>query len=298
MIYTLTLNPSLDYIVDVMDFKLNMTNRTSSELILAGGKGINVSLVLKNLGYDNIALGFTAGFVGDEIQNMLIESGINSQFIKVNDGVSRINVKLKNIDGTEINGQGPNISSGDLDELIKKLSKITKDDILVLAGSIPSSVPNTIYKDIMKMFPNIPIVVDATKDLLMNVLEYKPFLIKPNNHELSEIFDVDLKTKDDVIPYAKQLQEKGAKNVLVSLGKEGAVLVCENGDIFKSDAPKGELINSVGAGDSMVAGFLAGYIEKFDYSHAFKLGVCTGSASAFSANLATKDEVYNLYNKL
>lgn len=298
MIYTLTLNPSLDYIVDVLDFKLNMTNRTNSELILAGGKGINVSLVLKNLGYENVALGFVAGFVGDEIQNQLRKSGVNSKFISVKDGVSRINVKLKNIDGTEINGQGPSIGKNDLDELLKMLSTITTEDILVLAGSIPSSISDTIYKEIMQMLPNVEIVVDATKDLLLNVLEYKPFLIKPNNHELSEIFEVDLKTKEDVIPYAKKLQEKGVKNVLVSLGKEGAVLVCENGETYQSDAPKGNLINSVGAGDSMVAGFIAGYLEKKDYLHAFKMGVCTGSASAFSTNLATKEEVLSLYENL
>lgn len=294
MIYTLTLNPSLDYIVDVEDFKLNMTNRTSSELILPGGKGINVSLVLKNLGYDNVALGFVAGFVGDEIQNNLVRYGVNSKFIELSDGVSRINVKLKNIDGTEINGQGPDISSKDLDKLLDSLSKITPEDVLVLAGSIPSSIPNTIYKDIMKMLPDALIVVDATKELLLNVLEEKPFLIKPNNHELGEIFNVELHTKEDVIPYAKKLQEQGAKNVLVSLGKEGGVLVSETGEVYQMDAPKGELINSVGAGDSMVAGFIAGYLEKNDYEYAFKMGICTGSASAFSTNLATKEEVLAL----
>lgn len=294
MIYTLTLNPSLDYIVDVEDFKLNMTNRTSSELILPGGKGINVSLVLKNLGYDNVALGFVAGFVGDEIQNNLVRYGVNSKFIELSDGVSRINVKLKNIDGTEINGQGPDISSKDLDKLLDSLSKITPEDVLVLAGSIPSSIPNTIYKDIMKMLPDALIVVDATKELLLNVLEEKPFLIKPNNHELGEIFNVELRTKEDVIPYAKKLQEQGAKNVLISLGKEGGVLVSETGEVYQMDAPKGELINSVGAGDSMVAGFIAGYLEKNDYEYAFKMGICTGSASAFSTNLATKEEVLSL----
>lgn len=298
MIYTITLNPSLDYIVDVMDFKLNMTNRTNSELILAGGKGINVSFVLKKLGYDNVALGFVAGFVGEEIQTKVSNSGVNSQFIVLDEGISRINVKIKNVDGTEINGQGPKISNNDLENLLSKLSTITKDDILVLAGSIPNSISNTIYKDIMKLLPNIPIIVDATGDLLLNVLENKPFLIKPNHHELGEIFDVTLKSKADVIPYAKILQERGAKNVLVSLGKDGAVLIAENGEIYESDAPKGKLVNSVGAGDSMVAGFIVGYLENNDYLHAFKFAICTGSASAFSENFATKEEVLNLYNKL
>lgn len=298
MVYTITLNPSLDYIVDVEDFKLNITNRTSSELMLAGGKGINVSLVLKNLGYDSTALGFTAGFVGDEIGNKLLSSGVNADFIKLKSGVSRINVKIKNIDGTEINGMGANILKEELDVLLSKLSQIGQNDVLVLAGSIPYSISNNIYKEIMQMLPDVSIVVDATKDLLLNVLENKPFLIKPNNHELSEIFNVELNTCDDVIPYAKKMREKGARNVLVSLGGNGAVLVTENDEVFKSDAPKGKLINSVGAGDSMVAGFIAGYLEKNDFEYAFKYAISTGSASAFSENLATKDEVLELFNKL
>lgn len=298
MIYTVTLNPSLDYIVDVVDFKLNMTNRTSTELILAGGKGINVSTVLKNLGYDNIALGFVAGFVGEEIQSKVKKSGINSQFIELENGVSRTNIKIKNVDGTEINGQGPSVSKADVTKLLSKLSSIKKDDILVLAGSIPATISTTIYKEIMQLLPEVLIVVDATGDLLLNVLENKPFLIKPNNHELGELFSVSLSTKKEVIPYAKKLQEKGAKNVLVSLGKQGAVLVAHNGEVYESDAPKGELINSVGAGDSMVAGFIAGYLESKNYEYSFKLSVCSGSASAFSENLATKEEVMNLYKTL
>lgn len=297
MIYTVTLNPSLDYIVDVLDFKLNFTNRTSSELILPGGKGINVSLVLNNLNFKNIALGFTAGFIGDEIQNKLNDFGVNSQFIHSNNGVSRINVKIKNIDGTEINGQGPDFSTTDLDNLFEKLQTITENDIIILAGSIPASIPNTIYSDIMKLLPNTKVVVDATQNLLKNVLEHKPFLIKPNHHELSEIFNVKLTNHEDVIPYAKKLQEQGAVNVLVSLGSKGAVLVCETGEIYKSYPPKGQLVNSVGAGDSMVAGFIAGYLDKNDYNYAFKMSICTGSASAFSQNLATKDEVIALLDK-
>lgn len=297
MIYTITLNPSLDYIVGVEDFKLNMTNRTSSELILAGGKGINVSIVLNNLGVETQALGFIAGFVGDEIECKLKSSGVDCNFISVEQGISRINVKLINNDGTEINGQGPNISATDLDKLFKQLSKISNEDVLVLAGSIPSMIQNTIYKEIMLMLPDVKIVVDATNELLLNVLEHRPFLIKPNNHELGEIFNVELKTKDQVIPYAQKLQDKGAKNVLVSLGKDGAVLVCENGEIYKSDALKGKLINSVGAGDSMVAGFIAGYLDKKDFDYAFKFSICTASASAFSTDLATKDEVLKLYQE-
>lgn len=297
MIYTVTFNPSLDYIVDVQDFKLNVTNRTDSELMLLGGKGINVSIVLKNLGFDNTALGFVGGFVGDEIVKRLQSSGVSTKFIEVKNGVSRINVKIKNIDGTEINGQGPDISNEELQLLLAKLSCINEDDILVLAGSIPSCISNTIYKEIMQMLPQVKVVVDATNELLLNVLELHPFLIKPNNHELGEIFGVKLTSQEEVIPYAKKLQERGAKNVLVSLGANGAVLVTETGEVYLSDAPKGELINSVGAGDSMVAGFLAGYIETGEFTHSFKLAVCTGSASAFSENLATKEEVLQLYNK-
>lgn len=296
MIYTITLNPSLDYIVLVENFTLNMTNRTNSEMVLVGGKGINVSLVLKNLGHKSTALGFVGGFVGDEITNQLMTNGIDSQFIRVSNGVSRINVKIRNIDGTEINGQGPEISKAELCKLLSKLTHINNNDILVLAGSIPASISNTIYKEIMQLLPQVRIVVDATKELLLNVLELQPFLIKPNNYELGEIFEVKLTTQEEVIPYAEKLQVLGAKNVLVSLGANGAVLVTETGKVYQSDAPTGMLINSVGAGDSMVAGFIAGYLETNDLEHAFKFAVCTGSASAFSENLATKESVLKLYN--
>lgn len=300
MIYTVTFNPSLDYIVGVDNFELGMTNRTSYEQLLAGGKGINVSYVLKNLGFKSTALGFLAGFVGEEIKKRLTEDGINADFFMIEDGISRINVKLKNIDGTEINGRGPDIKTYEVEELKAKINTLKEGDILVLAGSIPQSMPDTIYMDIMNSLNGrgIDIVVDATKDLLMNVLAYKPFLIKPNNHELGEIFGVKLHTREDVIPYAKKLQEKGARNVLVSMAGTGAVLVAENGNVYMSDAPKGTVINAVGAGDSMVAGFVAGYLETHDHEYAFHKGIAAGSASAFSEQLATKDEVETLFEMI
>ena len=300
MIYTVTFNPSLDYIVSVDDFKLGLTNRTSSELILPGGKGTNVSTVLKNLGFESTALGFVAGFTGNEIVKRLNDMGIKSDFISIENGISRINLKLKSIDGTEINGAGPDISEEKVNKLMDKLNQLKEGDVLVLAGSIPSSMSDNIYRDIMADLKDrgVMIVVDATKDLLLNVLEYHPFLIKPNNHELGEIFDVKLTTREEVIPYGRKLQEKGARNVLVSMAGEGAVLIAEDGQVFDTPAPKGKLINGVGAGDSMVAGFVVGWIEKQDYEYAFHMGVASGSASAFSENLATKEEIINVYNQV
>ncbi|MEQ2370491.1 1-phosphofructokinase [Blautia sp. CLA-JM-H16] len=300
MICTVTFNPSLDYIISVEDFKLGLTNRTSSELMLPGGKGINVSIVLKNLGIENTALGFMAGFVGDEIVRRLEEMGVNSDFIGISEGVSRINVKLKSIDGTEINGMGPEISSDKVQELMEKLDTLKKGDVLFLAGSIPSSMPDDMYEKIMERLDGrgVMIVVDATRDLLVNVLKYHPFLVKPNNHELGEIFGVELKTRQDVIPYGKKLQEKGARNVLISMAGEGAVLVAENGQVFEKPAPKGKLINGVGAGDSMVAGFMAGWMERQEYEHAFHMGISAGSASAFSENLAAKEEIQAVYKQV
>ena len=300
MIYTVTFNPSLDYIVSVEDFKLGLTNRTSSELILPGGKGINVSTVLGNLGIENTALGFLAGFTGKEIERRLKEMGVASDFIEINEGVSRINLKLKSIDGTEINGSGPVISPEDVEKLMEKLDKLGEGDVLFLAGSIPTSMPDDMYQKIMAKLDGkgVMIVVDATRDLLMNVLAYHPFLIKPNNHELGELFGVELKTREEVIPYAKKLQEKGAVNVLVSMAGEGAVLIDANEDVYMAPAPKGTLVNGVGAGDSMVAGFMAGWLEKQDYEHAFCMGVSAGSASAFSEHLATKAEIEAVYQQV
>lgn len=297
MIYTVTFNPSLDYIVSVEDFKLGLTNRTSSELILPGGKGINVSTVLGNFGIENTALGFLAGFTGKEIERRLKEMGVASDFIEINEGVSRINLKLKSIDGTEINGSGPVISAEDVEKLMEKLDKLGEGDVLFLAGSIPTSMPDDMYQKIMAKLDGkgVMIVVDATRDLLLNVLEYHPFLIKPNNHELGDIFGVKLSEREEVVPYAKKLQEKGAVNVLVSMAGKGAVLLAEDGSVYAAEAPKGTLKNGVGAGDSMVAGFLAGYGESGDYEHAFRMGLAAGSASAFSEQLATKDEIKKVY---
>lgn len=296
MIYTVTFNPSLDYIVSVEDFKVGMTNRTNTELMFPGGKGINVSMVLQNLGLESMALGFMAGFTGREIERLLAVKNVKSDFIEVASGISRINVKLRSNEESEINGMGPAIGKDEIDKLYKQLSKLTEGDILVLAGSIPSVMPESMYSDIMDYLKekNLKIVVDATRDLLVNVLKYHPFLIKPNNHELGEIFGVTLGKKEEVIPYAKKIQEMGARNVLISMAGEGAVLVTETGEIYQSNPPKGKVKNSVGAGDSMVAGFLAGYLHSGNYEEAFYMGVCTGSASAFSDNLATKEEVREL----
>lgn len=297
MIYTVTFNPSLDYIVSVSDFKLGLTNRTDSELLLPGGKGINVSTVLQNLGIANTALGFTAGFVGEEVRKEVEQLGVKAEFISLDEGVSRINLKLKSIDGTEINGQGPKIPREAVDALMTQLDRLGADDTLVLAGSIPASMPDDIYQKIMERLDgrNVRIVVDATKDLLLNVLGHHPFLIKPNNHELGDIFGVKLSEREEVVPYAKKLQEKGAVNVLVSMAGKGAVLLAEDGSVYAAEAPKGTLKNGVGAGDSMVAGFLVGYGESGDYEHAFRMGLAAGSASAFSEQLATKDEIEKVY---
>lgn len=300
MIYTVTFNPSLDYIVSVEDFKLGLTNRTSSELMLPGGKGLNVSMVLGNLGIANTALGFVAGFTGEEIVRRIEEMGVKSDLISIHEGISRINLKLKSIDGTEINGCGPQISEENVQKLMDKLDVLEKGDVLILAGSIPGSMPDDIYRKIMEKLDgrDVMIAVDATKDLLVNVLEYHPFLIKPNNHELGEIFGVELKTREEVVPYAKKMQEMGAVNVLVSMAGEGAVLAAADGSIHAAPAPKGKLVNGVGAGDSMVAGFIAGWMEKKDYAHAFAMGVAAGSASAFSELLATKEEVETVYKQV
>lgn len=296
MIYTVTFNASLDYIVSVEHFEKGRVNRTKEEYILPGGKGINVSMVLKNLGVESYLLGFTAGFTGYEIKRLIKDSGCSEKFIDVNNGISRINVKLRSDEESEINGLGPNISKDLLNELIGQIDELKSGDILVLAGSIPTSIPNTIYYDIMKRLTdkNIKVVVDATNDLLLNVLILHPFLIKPNNHELSEMLDMPVNNKEEVIEGARRLQDLGAKNVLVSMAKDGAVLLTEDGDIYESEAHLGKVKNSVGAGDSMVAGFIYGYLQNNDYKEAFEFGLCSGSASAFSEELAKKNEVEKL----
>ena len=300
MIYTVTFNPALDYVVGIDNLELGLVNRTCSEQILPGGKGINVSIVLNNLGFENTALGFVAGFTGEFIESIMKEYGCKTDFINVNDGMSRINVKIKSDMETEINGNGPNITQEHIDKFYEKLDRLCEGDVLVLAGSTPKSVNDSIYMDIMEYLQgkNIKIVVDATKELLVNVLKYKPFLIKPNIHELGEIFEVTLKNKDEIEKYARKLKEMGAVNVLVSMAGEGAMLIDEHGEVHQSTAPKGKLVNSVGAGDSMVAGFISGYLNDGSYERAFKMGVATGSASAFSKYLATKEEVFNLLESM
>lgn len=300
MIYTVTFNPSLDYIVSVPNFELGKTNRTVYEQMLAGGKGINVTTVLTNLGIESTALGFVAGFTGEELIRRMKEMGLKNDFIRIGNGFSRINLKLRDVDGTEINGMGPVIDQAGQDALFAKLNTLQEGDTLVLAGSIPESMPGTIYSSILEALQGrgIRFVVDATRDLLLNVLKYHPFLIKPNHHEIGEIFGVELETRESVVPYAKKLQEMGAVNVLVSMSGKGAVLVDENGEVHALPAPKGELVNAVGAGDSMVAGFLTGWEEQHNYEHAFRMGVATGSASAFSDLLATRPEVMEVYGRL
>lgn len=300
MINTITLNPSLDYIVKVDNFKVGTVNRSNEEKIYAGGKGINVSIVLNNLGVQNTALGFVAGFTGEEILRKIEEHGVDCDFIKLKNGLSRINVKLKSNEETEINGCGPDISEAELENLYQKISTLGKGDYLVLSGSIPASVPNDIYESIMKRLSanGVEFVVDATKDLLLKVLKYKPFLIKPNHHELAEMFNVVINNDEDIIKYGKKLQDMGAKNVLISMAGDGAILIPENGEPIKREVPKGILKNSVGAGDSMVAGFICGYIKSNNIDEAFKMGIATGSASAFSEELATKEEVINLLEQM
>lgn len=300
MIYTVTLNPSLDYIVSVDGFEVGKTNRTSSEMMLPGGKGINVSTILKNLGLENTALGYVAGFTGVEIERRLHEKGVRTGFITLREGMSRINFKLSSIEGTEINGRGPVIQAADIERLMEQLSSLKDGDVLFLSGSIPSSMPDDIYRDIMERLQDreIQIIVDATGELLLKVLPYHPVLIKPNHHELGEIFGAELTPGPGVVPYARKLQEMGARNVLISMAGHGAILVAEDGTVYQAPAPNGQLKNGVGAGDSMVAGFMAGWLEKQDYRHAFRMGVAAGSASAFSENLATAEEIADVLKQV
>ena len=261
MIYTVTLNPSLDYVMNVDNFVEGITNRSKKEEIYIGGKGINVSIVLKNMGIESTALGFVAGFTGEYIIKKLNEYNISNDFIYLENSISRINIKLKTIVESEINANGPEYSKKDIDSLIEKIKRLKDDDYLILAGSIPKSLPTDIYSDIMQELKhkNIKIIVDATKNLLLNVLKYKPFLVKPNLSELEELFDTKIQKDEDIIKYGKELLKMGAQNLIVSMGKDGAIFI--NNEIsIKIPVPKGVLKNSVGAGDSMVAGFVYGYI--------------------------------------
>ncbi|MBR0381976.1 MAG: 1-phosphofructokinase [Eubacterium sp.] len=294
MIYTVTFNPALDYVVFLDGLNPGDINRSVRESIFYGGKGINVSTILNTLGLETSALGFIAGFTGKALKEGLASLGIHADFIELPEGNTRINVKVKHGDETEINGQGPVITPEALDQLFAKLDTLTEEDILVLAGSIPNTLPDDVYERIMaRLEPKgIRIVVDATKDLLMNVLKYHPFLIKPNNHELGEMFGVVLKTPEEIEHYAKELQKKGARNVLISMAGDGAMLITEDGQTIKIGTPKGKVVNSVGAGDSMVAGFVAGYLRTGSYEEALKTGTAAGSATAFSEGLASL-EMYN-----
>lgn len=297
MIYTVTFNPSLDYIVRLDSFTAGEINRVNYEQVLGGGKGINVSIVLGNLGHESTALGFTAGFTGEEIKRQLDGFGVKHDFVQLPEGFTRINVKVKAEKETEINGQGPDISEAKREELFAKLDKLTEGDTLVLAGSIPKTLPDDIYEKIMARLEGrgIRIIVDAEKKLLLNVLKYHPFLIKPNNHELSEIAGVPLESDEEITAAARDLQAKGARNVLVSMAGDGALLLDENGGVHRIGCPKGKVVNSVGAGDSMVAGFVAGYRQSGgDYDAALKLGTACGSATAFSLGLATRADIDTL----
>lgn len=300
MIYTITFNPALDYIVKMDKFDLGHVNRTTREDVYAGGKGINVSIVLNNLSVENKALGFIAGFTGEEIERRVREFGCDADFVRLKNGMSRINVKMKADVESEINGGGPDISNEALDELYLKLNALKSGDILVLAGSIPKTLPVDIYERIMKKYGDrgVKFIVDTTGESLLKVLSYKPFLIKPNHHELAELFNVKINSQQEIVEYGKKLQEMGAENVLISMAGDGAILIKSNGEAIYSEVPKGVLKNSVGAGDSMVAGFIAGFIKEEKLEDGFIMGVATGSASAFSEGLATKDKVEELLAEL
>ena len=305
MIYTITFNPALDYITQVENFKIGEINRTKTETILPGGKGLNVSIVLKNLEIENTALGFVAGFTGEELIRKMESQGVKTDFVKVEKGLTRINVKISSInenkvEETALNGMGPQITKEDIEVLFEKIQNMSTNDIVILSGSIPKNIDNDIYEKICKKLneKHITFIVDSTQELLMNVLKYHPFLIKPNKEELEETLNRKILTKEDIINAAKTLQKMGAQNVLVSLGNDGALLLTKEDDTYYSKAPRGQVVNTVGSGDSMVAGFLAGYYQTKDYEYALKTGVAAGSASAFSIRLATKKDVDLLLKQL
>ena len=300
MIYTVTFNPSLDYVVQVDHFQGDAVNRTSEEHVYPGGKGNNVAVIASNLGMKSRALGFKAGFTGAAMEQMLQEFGCDTDFIALEEGVTRINVKVKSDDEFEINGQGPRIPEEKVRQLYEKLDALESGDVLVLSGSVPNTLPDDMYERIMERLAGtgVRISVDATKDLLMNVLKYHPFLIKPNNHELGEMFGVRLESDGEIAEYARKLQEMGARNVLVSMAGAGAILVTEDGSVLKQLPPAGEVVNSVGAGDSMVAGFLTGYLKTGSYEEALKLGAAAGSATAFASWLADAEAIDKLYKIL
>lgn len=300
MIYTVTFNPSLDYIVYVEPFVEGAVNRTTNENIFVGGKGINVSLVLKNLGVENQIIGFAAGFTGKWLQQELEKLRCQADFILLSQGLTRINVKIKAVEETEINGRGPIVSTESLKHFFQKLEGLKKGDFLVLAGSIPDTLPTDIYERIIKEIEprGVYCVVDATANLLLNVLKYRPFLIKPNHKELAELFQVDIQSEKELVFYGEKLKEMGARNVLISRAKAGAILLTESNETYYMEAPVGKVINSTGAGDAMVAGFLAGYMKNQSLKEAFQMGVAAGSATAFSENLATRGEIERIYKMI
>ena len=297
MVYTITLNPALDYVMKVGKLRYDDINRSKSEEIYYGGKGINVSVILTRLGVHNKALGFVAGFTGRKLEQMLVNEGIDCDFNRLSNGQTRINVKIKADTELDVNASGPDISEDDIKDLMDKLDDIGEDDYLVLAGSIPSTLPDDIYERILSRLQSrgVNFIVDATGDLLKKALPYKPFLVKPNHHELGDLFGVETKTEEDIVKYARKVQEMGARNVLVSRAKDGATLIDENSNVTTFANVDGELVNSVGCGDSMVAGFVAGYINKKDYAYALKLGAACGNATAFSEELATADEIKKVF---
>lgn len=297
MVYTVTLNPALDYVMKVGKLRYDDINRTTAEEIYYGGKGINVSVILTRLGIPNTALGFLGGFTGKKLEEMLIADGINCDFNYLQSGDTRINVKIKADTEVDVNACGPKITPDEASTLLSKIDAIQDGDYLILAGSIPNTLPDDIYERILGRLKekNVRCVVDATGDLLMNVLKYEPFLVKPNHHELGDLFGVETKTDEDIIKYAKEIQKLGAKNVLVSRAKDGAMLIDEHGESHKIGNADGLLVNSVGCGDSMVAGFVAGCIQESNYSYALKLGSACGNATAFSEGLATKDEIMRVF---
>ena len=305
MIYTITFNPALDYITQVENFKIGEINRTKTETILPGGKGLNVSIVLKNLEIENTALGFVAGFTGEELIRKMESQGVKTDFVKVEKGITRINLKISSmsenqVKETALNGMGPQITKNDMDILFEKIQKMSTKDIVILSGSIPKNMDKDIYEKICKELKEkgITFIVDSTQELLMNVLKYNPFLIKPNKEELEETLNCKISTKEDIVNAAKTLQKTGAQNVLVSLGNDGALLLTKEDETYYSKVPKGQVVNTVGSGDSMVAGFLAGYYQTQDYEYALKVGVAAGSATAFSIRLATKEDVDLLLKQL
>ena len=299
MIYTVTLNPSIDYIVRLDKLVNGVTNRTTGEEYYFGGKGINVSLVLAELDLDSTAYGYVAGFTGKAIENGIRNDHIITDFIKLKNGISRINIKIKAGEETEINCQGPHIDETELERLLQKIDRISSGDTLILAGSIPNTMPDDVYERMMERikFKDVRIVVDATRQLLVNSLKYKPFLIKPNRQELSQIFETEVRTDEEIEHYAKELQKLGARNVLISLGGDGAMLIDENGEKYKAGVLKEKVINTVGSGDSMVAGFVAGYEKTGDYAYALKLGSVCGNATAFLPGLATEEKINELLEK-